>query len=58
MKKFHCCASCIHFKPIREDSGMRYFCSRLGYETNPKYQFDCWKPKVKVIALMNKDIAT
>nr|WP_026695012.1 hypothetical protein [Peribacillus kribbensis] len=54
MEKFHCCASCIHFRAVKAEKGMKYYCSRLCYETHPKYQFNCWVPKEKVAALMKK----
>lgn len=31
-----------------------YRCSRLGYETKPKYQFKCWSPKQNVKKIMKK----
>ncbi|AZV43528.1 hypothetical protein BAOM_2919 [Peribacillus asahii] len=33
---------------------MRYYCSRLRYETHPKYQFNCWSPTEVVQKLMEK----
>ncbi|WP_449622284.1 hypothetical protein [Robertmurraya sp. Marseille-Q9965] len=51
---FQFCASCIHFRAKREHRGMKYHCSRLGYETKPSYQFDCWSPKETVRKLMEK----
>lgn len=54
-KSFQCCASCIHFLAKREQDGMKYYCSRLKYETNPKYQFNCWTPKERVRKLMEKE---
>ncbi|GEL05947.1 hypothetical protein M2M59_13320 [Rummeliibacillus sp. G93] len=54
MKDFHCCATCQHFKAERVAEGMKYYCSRLGYETKPAYKFDCWDPKEHIIKLMNK----
>ncbi|MFC3884877.1 hypothetical protein ACFOU2_15950 [Bacillus songklensis] len=55
MKRFHCCATCIHFKPVKTERGMTYFCSRLGYETDPKYQFNCWSPTETVRKLIEKE---
>ncbi|WP_028400519.1 hypothetical protein [Ectobacillus panaciterrae] len=56
MKKnqFHCCATCKHFRAVKEDSKISYFCSRLGYETKPDYVFNCWDPKERVKSLMKK----
>ncbi|MGR6898911.1 hypothetical protein [Rummeliibacillus sp. BSL5] len=54
MKDFHCCATCQYFKAERVAEGMKYYCSRLGYETKPAYKFDCWDPKEHIIKLMNK----
>lgn len=54
MDKYHCCATCINFEVIRNASGVIYKCSRLGYDTKPTYQFDCWTPNDNVKKLMNK----
>lgn len=51
---FHACASCIYFRAEKVEQGMKYHCSRLGYETNPKYKFHCWTPKDHVRKLMDK----
>lgn len=53
--KYHCCATCVNFKPQKTDKGMYYFCTRLGYETKPDYTFNCWEPKPHIIELMKKD---
>jgi hypothetical protein len=52
--RFHACATCIHFNLEKRETGMKYFCGRLGYDTHPKYQFNCWKPKEQVQKLMIK----
>ncbi|RID82172.1 hypothetical protein D1953_18630 [Peribacillus asahii] len=54
MNTFHCCATCEHFRSERVDDKMRYYCSRLRYETHPKYQFNCWSPTEIVQKLMEK----
>ncbi|MBB6452313.1 hypothetical protein HNQ94_000758 [Salirhabdus euzebyi] len=54
-RKFHCCATCTHFLPIKEEKGTRYTCKRLGYDTKPTYQFNCWNPKPHVKKLMEKE---
>nr|WP_180968320.1 hypothetical protein [Cytobacillus massiliigabonensis] len=54
MNAFHACATCIHFQAEKTQKGMRYFCKRLGYETRPNYQFNCWAPKKNVQKLINK----
>lgn len=54
MKDFHCCASCIHFKALKELRSMKYYCSRLGFETKTNYKFDCWSPNENVLKLLNK----
>ncbi|MDQ0337510.1 hypothetical protein J2S00_000280 [Caldalkalibacillus uzonensis] len=51
---FHCCATCIHFKVEKGHSHITYRCARLGYETKPAYQFNCWEPKENVRQLMTK----
>ncbi|UCZ55427.1 hypothetical protein LGQ02_10760 [Bacillus shivajii] len=55
MKKFHCCATCIHFRAQKTKERMTYYCSRLGYETKPTYEFNCWEPKEQVKKLMEKE---
>ncbi|MFD1708040.1 hypothetical protein ACFSCZ_15045 [Siminovitchia sediminis] len=54
MNRYHCCATCIHFRAERVDGKMRYMCKRLGYETKTHYKFNCWTPKEKVRRLMEK----
>ncbi|KKK37650.1 hypothetical protein WQ57_13035 [Mesobacillus campisalis] len=51
---FHACATCIHFRAVRENGKMGYYCGRLGYETKTNYQFQCWEPKPEVRKLMEK----
>jgi hypothetical protein len=53
--RYHCCATCVNFKPEKTNQGMRYFCVRLGFETKPDYQFNCWEPKPHVVELMKKE---
>jgi hypothetical protein len=54
MKNFHCCATCKHFKTEKANKGMKYFCLRLGYETKPNYQFNCWNPREEIKKLIQK----
>ena len=54
MKDFHCCATCQHFNAEKITEGMKYYCSRLGYETKTNYKFKCWSPKEHVRNLINK----
>ncbi|MBM6619310.1 hypothetical protein [Bacillus suaedaesalsae] len=51
---FHACATCIHYTVDKTDKGVSFRCSRLGFATNPKYQFNCWTPKENVVQLMKK----
>ncbi|WP_236560891.1 hypothetical protein [Pontibacillus sp. HMF3514] len=55
MKDYHCCATCIHFKVERTEEGVKRFCSRLGYETDPTWKFNCWTPKENVKKLIEKE---
>ncbi|WP_162927691.1 MULTISPECIES: hypothetical protein [Bacillaceae] len=55
MKNFHCCASCVNYEVKKENGKMIYRCSRLGFDTKPTYQFNCWDPKEAVKKLMGKD---
>ena len=34
---------------------MKRFCARLGYETAPKWKFNCWTPNDNVKRLMEKE---
>lgn len=52
--RFHACATCIHFRIKKTENSMKYYCDRLGFETNPKYKFRCWTPMEHVEKLMNK----
>jgi len=55
-KQYHCCATCVHFRVEKgQEKNTVYRCSRLGYETQPAYQFNCWKPKDHVRLLMEKE---
>nr|WP_082195831.1 hypothetical protein [Neobacillus vireti] len=54
MNDFHCCATCRHIKVEKKSERIKYYCSRLGYETKTTYKFNCWSPKDHVIRLMNK----
>lgn len=47
-ERYHCCATCRHFLIENQDGNTVTRCSRLGYETNPKWQFRCWNPKDRV----------
>ncbi len=53
--RFHACATCINFRTEKAEGRMKYFCSRLGFETKTNYQFDCWDPKENVKKLMAKN---
>jgi len=50
--RYHCCATCIHFRVEKETKQTTYRCARLSYETKPTYQFRCWSPKAQVRRLM------
>lgn len=52
--RYHVCATCVNYKIEKKDAIMNYYCGRLGFETNPKYQFQCWTPKEQVRKLMDK----
>lgn len=51
---YKCCATCVNFAIERTSEGLRKYCKRLGYDTDPKYVFDCWNPKHRVVELMKK----
>ncbi|WP_177177252.1 hypothetical protein [Bacillus sp. MUM 116] len=52
MKDYHCCATCQHFKAEKNEKGMHYYCSRLGYGTKTHYKFNCWDPKEHIKKLL------
>ncbi|WP_240628558.1 hypothetical protein [Bacillus salacetis] len=53
--RYHACATCRHFSAERMDGKMLYHCKRLGFETKPEYQFNCWNPKDHIRKLMKKE---
>ncbi|MGV3489305.1 MAG: hypothetical protein ACO1OC_12080 [Tuberibacillus sp.] len=53
---YHHCASCRHFGFQDEDGKKVPMCTRLGYRTQPSYQFNCWDPKPRVKAAMEKKL--
>lgn len=53
--RYHCCASCVHYAVTkRREAEIVPYCARLGYETKPDYQFDCWEPKERVRRAIRK----
>jgi hypothetical protein len=52
--KYHACATCVNFAAGKTKNGMVYRCVRLGFETKPNYQFNCWVPKENVKKLIEK----
>ncbi len=47
MEDRHCCATCIHIAAERsQDGSHRFRCTRLGYETKPRWRFACWEERV------------
>ncbi|MFC4183989.1 hypothetical protein [Saccharococcus thermophilus] len=56
MNRFHACATCIHYGIQKTEKGLYTYCQRLGYETKPHYQFNCWTPKPNVQKLMEKEM--
>ncbi|YBZ95089.1 hypothetical protein M1E09_07800 [Bacillus sp. AK031] len=53
--RFHACATCQHFSAERRHGKMHYQCKRLGFDTRPDYQFNCWTPKEHIKELMDKE---
>ncbi len=59
LNRFHCCSTCIWYEVKKKRGGPPVFrCSRLGYETKPTYQFDCWQPKERVKKRMEREEST
>lgn len=54
--RYHCCATCEHFSAKKTEKGMLYECVRLGFETRPEYQFNCWSPRKDIQKKMNRSI--
>lgn len=40
----HFCATCQH---LRHERRGKFVCARLGYETRPRWKFNCWSPRPK-----------
>ncbi len=55
LNKYHCCATCIHFKSERVDGRIITICVRLEYQTRPEYRFNCWNPKSSIRAKMQAE---
>lgn len=53
--RYHCCATCEHFRVEKREQGVIYRCSRLGYDTRPDWQFQCWTPREQIKRLMKKE---
>ncbi|SDJ57886.1 hypothetical protein [Salimicrobium halophilum] len=54
--RYHCCATCKHFRiEVQENRSKRIYCERLGFDTKPTYQFNCWDPKERVKKAMEKE---
>lgn len=53
-KDYHCCATCQHFQIKKQQNYLKYYCSRLGFETKTHYKFDCWSPRADIEIKMNK----
>lgn len=56
-KNYHYCATCEHFRVVRDRRGFALFCSRLGYATKSEYQFNCWLPRADIAAKMEEEPA-
>lgn len=40
------CATCRHIVHVRDGRGASgFFCSRLGWRTEPRWRFQCWSPR-------------
>ncbi|WP_188691313.1 hypothetical protein [Pullulanibacillus camelliae] len=48
VEHYHHCATCQHFAFREEQEKKIPICKRLGFDTHPSYQFDCWNPKSRV----------
>ncbi|MBM7680225.1 hypothetical protein JOD43_000384 [Pullulanibacillus pueri] len=53
---YHHCATCQHFGFRAEENKKYPMCTRLGFDTKPEYQFDCWDPKPRVRAAIQKKL--
>lgn len=38
----HRCATCMHIAHVATPAGTFFRCQRLGWRTEPRYQFACW----------------
>lgn len=55
MSRFHCCATCQHYAVEKTDGKRVTKCARLGFDTHPAHQFNCWNPKDNVRKLMAQE---
>ncbi|RBW69000.1 hypothetical protein DS031_13765 [Bacillus taeanensis] len=53
--RYHCCATCIHYRIKKQPRPLSYICARLGYKTKPTYQFNCWEPNKNVQNLLKNN---
>ncbi|WP_085521311.1 hypothetical protein [Tuberibacillus sp. Marseille-P3662] len=51
---YHACASCRHFGHDDRQGKQVPICRRLGYDTQPDWQFNCWDPKPRVKQAIHK----
>ncbi|MNR55793.1 hypothetical protein D3C85_1762450 [compost metagenome] len=56
VNRYHCCATCKCIQIGRDGAGRaKAVCTRLGYSTHPKYQFDCWDPRQAIVDKMEEE---
>ena len=57
IEHYHHCASCRHYGFRKEGGKSTPICTRLGFDTQPHYQFNCWDPKPRVKEAMERRLA-
>ncbi len=50
-KDVHFCATC---RWIEHRAPKTYVCTRLGYQTQPRWKFRCWTPRARYVSAEGK----
>jgi hypothetical protein len=45
------CATCIHIARVETSDGAFFRCERLGWRTEPRYQFQCWVERPRTVKM-------
>jgi len=45
------CATCIHIVRVETPEERFFRCERLGWRTEPRYQFSCWEERPRTVKM-------